>query len=334
MKLGMVGLGRMGLNMTRRLLRNGHRVVVFNKSKDRVKEAVKSGAVAASSLRDLVKKLSRPRVVWFMLPAGTVTDDCIEKLVYVMSKGDIIVEGGNSYYKDDIRRAAELKKEGIHYIDAGVSGGVWGLKNGYCIMAGGEKKVFKQIEPAVKTLAPKNGYLYCGATGAGHFVKMIHNAIEYAMMESYAEGFQILKASKYGSGLSLENVASMWNNGSVIRSWLLELLIESFREDPELKKIQGYVEDSGEARFTVKEAVDSGVAADVIAASLFKRFNSRQEDVFANRVLAALRNKFGGHAVARAGAKARVKGVSAGSVTHAAPDKKRKAGRPNGCNIE
>ena len=322
MKVTIIGLGRMGLNMARRLIAGGHTVTGYSLHKKHAHELAAEGGIAAYTLADAVKKSVKPRVVWLMLPAGKVTDETIAKLKPMLSKGDVLIEGGNSYYKDDIRRADELKKKGIVYMDAGVSGGVWGLKNGYATMIGGDKKAFKKIEPLVKTLAPEGGYMYCGKTGAGHFVKMIHNAIEYAMMEAYAEGFQILKASKYGQALDLSKTAQMWNNGSVIRSWLLELLIDEFKKDPGLDKIQGYVEDSGEARFTLKEAIDTGVAADAIAISLFKRFNSRQEDVFANKVLAALRNSFGGHKLAVKGEKAKSKGVSAGVVRHAEKHKK------------
>ncbi len=322
MKITIIGLGRMGLNMARRLLSGGHTVTGYSLHKKHAKDLAKEGGIAAYTLADAIKKSAKPRVVWLMLPAGEVTDATIEKLKPMLSKGDIVIEGGNSYYKDDIRRAEALKKKGIIYMDAGVSGGVWGLENGYATMIGGDKKAFKKIEPVIKTLAPAGGYMYCGETGAGHFVKMIHNAIEYAMMEAYAEGFQLLKASKYGKNLDLSKTAAMWNNGSVIRSWLLELLIDEFKKDPGLDKIRGYVEDSGEARFTLKEAIDTGVAADAIAISLFKRFNSRQEDVFANRVLAALRNSFGGHSTMKKGEKIS-SGHSAGAARHSKGGKRK-----------
>ncbi len=321
MRLGLIGLGRMGLNMAKRLVKGGHEVVVYNRTQDKVREMEKNGAIGSLSVVELIKKLELPRIVWLMLPAGEITDEHIAKLKGLLSKGDIIVEGGNSYYKDDIRRSGELEKIGIHYVDAGVSGGIWGLQNGYCTMIGGEKEIFKKIEPVVKTLAPDEGYLYCGKTGAGHFVKMLHNGIEYALMEAYGEGFQILKASDFGGDINLKDVAHIWNQGSVVRSWLLELLESAFSKDQDLNNIQGYIEDSGEARWTAKEAIDSGVAADVIAASLFKRFNSRQKDVFANKIIAALRNEFGGHAVSKQGEDRRSSDPGAGKVQHARPDK-------------
>lgn len=324
MKVTIIGLGRMGFNMARRLIAGGHTVTGYSRHKKHVSELAKEGGIAAYSLVDAVRKSPKPRIIWLMLPAGEVTETIIAKLKTMLSRGDIIVEGGNGYYKDDIRRAEELKKKGITYMDAGVSGGVWGLKNGYATMVGGDKSGFRKIEAIVKTLAPAGGYMYCGKSGAGHFVKMIHNAIEYAMMEAYAEGFQLLKASKYGSGLDLSETAAMWNNGSVIRSWLLELLAEEFKKDPGLNGIRGYVEDSGEARFALKEAADTGVAADAIASALFKRFNSRQDDVFANRVLAALRSSFGGHSTVKKGEKVISEAHSAGAVRHSKADRKRK----------
>lgn len=295
MKLAVIGLGRMGMNMAKRLLKGGHRVVAYNRTKQKTREIARYGAIPAFTLKDAVKKAGKPGIIWLMLPAGKITDEYIDQLVYLLSKGDIIIDGSNGNYKDDIIRAEALKKDGIYYIDAGVSGGIWGLRNGYCIMIGGEKKIFNYIEQIIKTLAPENGYMYCGNTGAGHYVKMIHNAIEYAMMEAYAEGFHILKSSKYGKDIKLEKIAKLWQHGSVIRSWLLELLIDVFRKDDLLKDIDGYVEDSGEARWALNEAIELGVAADVIAISLFKRFNSRQQAVFANKILASLRNRFGGH---------------------------------------
>jgi 6-phosphogluconate dehydrogenase len=297
MEIGMIGLGRMGLNMARRLLFNGHDVAVFDSSAEKIKEAEKEGARAANSLKELVGALKQPRVVWIMVPAGKPVDETIEALKPHLSAGDYIVDGGNSFYKDDVRREEELKRLGINYIDAGVSGGLWGLKNGYCIMAGGEKKHFDFIEPVLKSLTAPEGYLYCGPAGSGHFVKMIHNGIEYGMMEAYGEGFELLKSSRYGEGLDLNQVARLWNRGSVVRSWLLELLEDAFRKDKDLEAISGYVEDSGEGRWTVKEAIDLGVSAPVITESLLRRFRSRQTESFAEKVLAALRQEFGGHAV-------------------------------------
>ncbi len=321
MKIAIVGLGRMGMNMAKRLLKNGHKIVAYNRTKEKLKEISKYEATVVYSLNELVKKLEKPRIIWLMLPAGNVTDKYIAQLIYLLSKDDIIIDGSNGNYKDDLRRFEQLKKEGIHYIDAGVSGGIWGFENGYCTMIGGEKKIFKKIEPIIKTLAPENGYLYCGSSGAGHFVKMIHNAIEYALMEAYAEGFHLLKASQYGNKLKLSKVADMWNHGSVIRSWLLELLIDVFKKDDELKDIAGYVEDSGEARWALNEAIENGIAADVISISLFKRFNSRQQNVFANKILAAVRNKFGGHFLAKNNSITKRKSISAGKYTHAIANK-------------
>lgn len=322
MKLGIIGMGRMGKNMAIRLIKGGHTVVTYDRTCETAKSMEKEGAIAACEFGEFMKKLGKPQIVWLMLPAGEVTEGKIKKLTPMLKKGAILIEGGNSYYKDDIRRYAELKKKGVSYVDAGVSGGIWGGKIGYCTMVGGDKAAFKVIEPAIKTLAPKDGYMHCGGPGAGHFVKMTHNAIEYGLMQAYAEGFEILKASPYGEGLELKEVASMWNKGSVVRSWLLELLENVFDDKKGFEEIQGYVEDSGEARWAVKEAVDTGVAADVITASLYKRFNSRQKDAFANKVLAALRREFGGHAVARAGEDVKTTRPGAGAPKHSPKDKK------------
>ncbi len=297
MEIGMIGLGKMGLNMTRRLLFSGHGVAAFDMSAEKVKEAAKEGARPANSIKELAGMLRPPRVVWIMVPAGKPVDETIEGLKPGLSAGDYVIDGGNSFYGDDIRRDEDFKKLKINYIDAGVSGGVWGLKNGYCIMAGGEKACFDFIEPVFKSLSAPEGYIYCGQAGSGHFVKMIHNGIEYGMMEAYGEGFELLKSSRYGEGLDFAEVAKLWNRGSVIRSWLLELLEDAFRKDKNLEAISGYVEDSGEGRWTVKEAVDLGVSAPVITDSLFRRFRSRQAESFAEKVLAALRQEFGGHAV-------------------------------------
>jgi 6-phosphogluconate dehydrogenase len=297
MKIGMIGLGRMGMNMARRLLLGGHRITAYNRTPDKTRELVKDGAEGAFSLRELVGSLPSPRVVWLMLPAGQPVDDHLEQLRKLLAPGDIIVEGGNSRYQDDIRRVETLQGSGIHYIDAGVSGGIWGLKVGYCTMVGGEEQIFHYLEPILQTLAPKDGYLYCGPTGAGHFVKMIHNGIEYGMMQAYGEGFALLEASPYGKTLDYGKISHLWNQGSVIRSWLLELLEDAFAEDPRLETITGFVDDSGEGRWTVEAAIDSGVAAPVITMALFQRFQSRKENAFENRVLAALRREFGGHAV-------------------------------------
>jgi 6-phosphogluconate dehydrogenase len=300
MQIGMIGLGRMGMNMAIRLLRGGHKVVAYNRTPEKVDEIVKKGARGAYSLANLVKILKPPRIVWLMLPAGKTTDEHIDQLRPLLEEDDILVEGGNSFYKDDLRHAQELRSYGIHYLDVGVSGGIWGLKIGYCLMIGGDPKIYRRLEPLFKTLSPKNGYLHCGPTGAGHFVKMTHNGIEYGMMSAYGEGFELLHASPYGKNLDLAKVAHLWNQGSVVRSWLLELAEAAFKKEKDLSSLKGYVEDSGEGRWTVQQAIDMAVPAPVISASLFQRFRSRQADSFSDRVLAALRNEFGGHAVMKA----------------------------------
>ena len=303
MQIGMIGLGRMGMNMARRLLRGRHKVVAYNRTADRVKEIVKGGARGAYSLEELVTKLRPPRLTWLMLPAGKPVDEHIKELKDLLGKGDIIVEGGNSYYKDDIRHEQELRAYGIHYMDVGVSGGIWGLRMGYCLMVGGDRNIYQRLEPIFKTLAPKDGYHHCGETGAGHFVKMIHNGIEYGMMAAYGEGFEVMKASPYGKNLDFAEIARLWNQGSVVRSWLLELAEAAFRKDRNLSSLSGYVEDSGEGRWTVQQAIDTAVPTPVIAASLFQRFRSRETDAFSDKVLAALRQEFGGHAILKAGQK-------------------------------
>ncbi len=297
MQIAMIGLGRMGMNMARRLLGGGHEVIAWNRSRDKTDELVREGAAGAYSLEEVADKLEKPRAVWIMLPAGRPVDDTIARLKDLLEPGDTIIEGGNSYYRDDIRRAEELKPAGIAYVDAGVSGGIWGLEIGYCTMVGGPREKFDLLEPVFKTLAPEDGYLYCGPTGAGHFVKMVHNGIEYGMMQAYGEGFEIMEASQYGPGLDFAQVAHLWNQGSVIRSWLLELAEEAFKIDARLDEITGHVDDSGEGRWTVQQAIDTAVPAPVITGSLFARFRSRQDNSFSNRVLAALRREFGGHAV-------------------------------------
>ncbi|MBI5096992.1 MAG: decarboxylating 6-phosphogluconate dehydrogenase [Nitrospirae bacterium] len=299
MQIGLIGLGRMGMNMVRRLLKGGHEVVAYNRTPDRVDEIVKEGARGAYSLEELVKTLTPPRILWLMIPAGKPVDEHVGRLQPLLTKGDIIVDGGNSFYKDDIRHEEELKSSGVHYMDAGVSGGILGLKIGYCLMIGGEKEIYEHLEPIFETLAPKDGYLYCGKRGAGHFVKMIHNGIEYGMMAAYGEGFEILKASPYGNDLDFAEIAHLWNQGSVIRSWLLELAESAFRKDRDLSSIQGYVEDSGEGRWTIQQAIETAVPAPVITAALFQRFRSREAGSFSDKVLAALRYEFGGHEVQR-----------------------------------
>ena len=298
MRMAMIGLGRMGRGMATRLLRDGHQVVAFNRSEDKTRKlAEEEGAIAAFSLKEVVEQLEPPRVVWLMLPAGKVVDEHVDEFVELLDKGDILIDGGNSMYKDDLAHAERAAAHGVRYLDAGVSGGVWGLEVGFCTMIGGDKQAFEHIEPLIAALAPKDGYLYCGPSGAGHFVKMVHNGIEYGMMQAYAEGFAILDASRYSDDLDMAEVSRMWNNGSVIRSWLLELAERAFRDSPRLEELEAWVNDSGEGRWTVNEAVDLAVPAPVITLSLMERFRSRQENSFADRVLAALRNQFGGHAV-------------------------------------
>ena len=286
MQLGIIGLGRMGGNMRERLRRGGHEVIGYRRKPE-------IGDVG--SLSELVDGLAAPRTVWLMIPAGDPTERTIQELKGLLKEGDLIVDGGNSNFRDSMRRGAELEKQGLLFMDAGTSGGVWGLKIGYCLMVGGSDEAFRRVEPALKTLAPEDGYAHVGPVGAGHFTKMVHNGIEYAMLQAYAEGFEILNASQFE--LDLHQLAALWNHGSVVRSWLLELAESAFDKDPDLSKIRGYVEDSGEGRWTVFEAINENVPAPTIAASLFARFVSRQDDSFAMRMIAALRNEFGGHAV-------------------------------------
>ncbi len=301
MQLAMVGLGRMGMNMARRLLRGGHAVVGFNRSPEKTAALVAEGAVGAHSLEEVRERLAPPRVVWLMLPAGGVVEDHVRRLGERLAPGDVLVDGGNTYYRDDLRRAAWLAAKGIEFLDVGVSGGIWGLEKGYCLMAGGAEETFERLKPLFATLAPPEGYLYCGPAGAGHFVKMVHNGIEYGLMQAYAEGFQILQASPYDASLDFSRLSHLWNQGSVIRSWLLELAEAAFAADGRLEGLTGWVEDSGEGRWTVQQAVETGVSAPVIALSLMQRFGSRGRDDFAHRVLAALRREFGGHAVRGSG---------------------------------
>ena len=285
--------------MVERLLAGGHSVAVYDLSRDARRAAAAKGASDAASLDDLARALAPPRAVWVMVPAGNPTEETIRALASLLAGNDVIIDGGNSYYKDDVRRAGELKPRGIHYLDVGTSGGVWGLKHGYCLMIGGERPIFERLEPAFKTLAPPDGYAYAGGHGAGHYVKMIHNGIEYGLMQAYAEGFELLHASEFQ--LDLAAIAHLWNQGSVVRSWLLELAELALRADPRLEGIKGYVEDSGEGRWTVEDAIEKNVPAPTIALSLFGRFRSRQGDPFADRMLAALRNAFGGHPLRKSG---------------------------------
>jgi 6-phosphogluconate dehydrogenase len=295
MRIGFIGLGRMGANMVRRLLRDKHEIVAYNRTAEKTKEIAGEGADGAYSIAELVGKLEKPRAVWIMVPAGDATEAQIEELLEHLEKGDTIIDGGNTNFHDDQRRHPELKKKGIEYIDAGVSGGIWGLANGFCLMVGGDPAPVKRLEPVFLSLAPKDGYLHVGGPGAGHYVKMVHNGIEYGLMQAYAEGFEIMHASDYR--LDLQKISTLWNHGSVVRSWLLELAERAFAGDQDLKHLKGWVADSGEGRWTVQEAIDKDVPAPVITLSLLTRFRSRQDDSYGAKVLAALRNEFGGHAV-------------------------------------
>ena len=320
MQLGMVGLGRMGANMTRRLMRNGHSLVVSDLSPDAVKKLGTEGATGSSSLEDLVAKLTPPRAVWIMVPAGAPTEATVQKLAQHLKAGDAIIDGGNSYFKDDVRRANELKGKGIHYIDVGTSGGVWGLERGYCMMIGGPSEAVQRLDPIFKTLAPgrgdiprtpgreklggtsEEGYMHCGPSGAGHFVKMVHNGIEYGIMQAYAEGFDIFKNATSKElpeniryDLNLPDIAEVWRRGSVISSWLLDLTAMALAENPTLSEYEGFVQDSGEGRWTIQAALEEAVPADVLTAALYVRFRSRQQHTFAEKMLSAMRQKFGGH---------------------------------------
>ena len=295
MELGFIGLGRMGANMVRRLLIDKHHVVAFNRTAEKTREIMTEGSDGAFSLEELAGKLVKPRAVWVMVPSGDATESMIDELLKVLEPGDTIVDGGNSNFHDSVRRHAKVAAAGLNFVDAGVSGGVWGLKIGYCLMVGGEPEPVKRLEPVFKTLAPADGYLHCGGPGSGHYVKMVHNGIEYGMMQAYAEGFEIMHASDYK--LDLSAIANMWMHGSVVRSWLLELAASALSQDQDLTHLRGYVEDSGEGRWTVQEAIDKDVPAPVITLSLLNRFRSRQDDSYQAKVLAALRNEFGGHAV-------------------------------------
>jgi 6-phosphogluconate dehydrogenase len=326
MQIAMVGLGRMGANMVRRLLKGGHQCVVFDRSPETVAQLAKEGATGADSLADLVAKLAAPRAVWLMLPAGEVTEKTVGTLAGLLAAGDAMIDGGNSYYKDDVRRAGELSGKGIHYLDAGTSGGIWGKDRGYCLMVGGPRETVERLDPIWRTLAPgqgdvapsagregkkstaSDGYLHCGPTGAGHFVKMIHNGIEYGLMQAYAEGFDILKnaaSSELPEGhrydFDLADVAELWRRGSVVSSWLLDLSAMALAESSDLHEFTGFVHDSGEGRWTITAALEEAVPADVLSTSLYARFRSRQEHTFGEKMLSAMRNKFGGHVERPAG---------------------------------
>jgi 6-phosphogluconate dehydrogenase len=295
MELGFVGLGRMGLNMVTRLSQGGHQIVAYDRSADAVSRAEAAGANGAASLDAVVAALAAPRAVWVMVPAGDPTESTVSALAGLLSPGDVVIDGGNTNFHDDVRRATTLQAKGIQYIDAGTSGGIWGLKEGYCLMVGGDADVCRRLEPIFLTLAPEHGYLRVGGPGAGHYVKMIHNGIEYGLMQAYAEGFELMHASDYH--IDLGAVAALWNHGSVVRSWLLELTARALADDHDLSELEGYVEDSGEGRWTLAEGIERSVPLPTLTAALFTRFRSRENNPFAERLLAAMRNQFGGHAV-------------------------------------
>src|SRR6202035_2255482 len=327
MKLGMVGLGKMGANMTRRLMRGGHEVVVTDLSAENVKSIAGEGAIPSATIDDFVSKLGKPRIAWLMVPAGAPTEQTVQALSQKFQTGDILIDGGNSYFKDDIRRSKQLKDRGIQFVDVGTSGGVWGLERGYCMMIGGPKEAFQQLDPIFKTLAPgrgdiprtpgrekmpsstaKDGYIYCGPSGAGHFVKMVHNGIEYGLMQAYAEGFDIFRNASSKElpeeqryQFDLADISELWRRGSVVGSWLLDLTAMALTEDPELTRFTGTVQDSGEGRWTIMAAIEEAVPCDVLSASLYTRFRSRQDHTFAEKMLSGMRNKFGGHVERAAG---------------------------------
>jgi len=330
MQLGMVGLGRMGANMTRRLMRGGHQMVVSDLSPDAVRQIAGEGAVASSSLNDLVTKLSPPRAVWIMVPAGDPTEKTVQALLACMQSGDAIIDGGNSNFKDDVRRSKLCAAQGVHYVDVGTSGGVWGLERGYCMMIGGPKEAVQRLDPIFKTLAPgrgdiprtpgrekmggtaEDGYIHCGPSGSGHFVKMVHNGIEYGMMQAYAEGFDIFKNATSKElpediryDLNLADIAEVWRRGSVVASWLLDLTAMALAENPTLAEYSGFVQDSGEGRWTIQAALEEAVPAEVLSAALYTRFRSRQDHTFAEKMLSAMRQKFGGHVEPKSQSKAR-----------------------------
>jgi 6-phosphogluconate dehydrogenase len=296
MRIGFIGLGRMGANMVRRLLRDGHEIVVYNRTPEKTREIAGEGAIPSMSIEELVDQLHPPRAVWIMVPAGDATEAQISELLEHLEPGDTIIDGGNTNFHDDQRRHPALGEKGIRYVDAGVSGGIWGLQVGYCLMVGGDNEAVEPLVPVFETLAPKGGYLHVGGPGAGHYVKMVHNGIEYGLMQAYAEGFEIMHASDYE--LDLGAISELWMQGSVVRSWLLELAGRAFRSNgQDLDQLKGWVADSGEGRWTVQEAIDRDVPAPIITLSLQTRFRSRQDDSYGAKVLAALRNEFGGHAV-------------------------------------
>jgi 6-phosphogluconate dehydrogenase len=316
----MIGLGRMGGNMVERLMKNGHQCVVFDMNATSVQKYTAKGATGSASLDDFVRKLSKPRAAWVMVPAGAPTENTVMALAERMEAGDIVIDGGNSYFKDDVRRAKALKTRGLHYVDVGTSGGIWGIERGYCMMLGGDEAIVRHLDPIFKALAPgrgniertpgradkpgtaEDGYLHCGPSGAGHFVKMVHNGIEYGLMQAYAEGFDIFVcanskevAEEHRFQLNVADIAEVWRRGSVIGSWLLDLTAMALAEDPQLGRYTGFVQDSGEGRWTIQAAIEEAVPAEVLTASLFARFRSRQQHTFADKMLSAMRAKFGGH---------------------------------------
>lgn len=295
MDIGFIGLGKMGMNMFTRLSQGGHRVVAYDLSTTLIAEAEEKGASASSSLEDLIAQLPKPRAVWVMVPSGKPTEDTVQHLRTILEANDIVIDGGNTKFHDDVRRAADLQKRGIHYVDAGTSGGIWGLQLGYCLMVGGENEPVNRLAPILTTLAPENGWAHVGSHGAGHYVKMVHNGIEYSMMQGYAEGFELMSKSEYN--LNLARVADLWMHGSVVRSWLLELAAEALKDDPKLDSLKGYVQDSGEGRWMILDAIEKNVPVPTLTTALFTRFRSRQETSFAEKMLAALRRAFGGHSV-------------------------------------
>jgi 6-phosphogluconate dehydrogenase len=320
MQIGIIGLGRMGANMARRLMRGGHSVVVYDLNQESVAKMVKEGAGGAANFMELAKQLEKPRAIWLMVPAGPATEGTIEQLKQVLEAEDVIIDGGNSFYKDDVRRSQSLQRQGIHYLDVGTSGGVWGLERGYCLMIGGNQQAAKRLEPIFETLAPgqgdippspgrekftstaHKGFLYCGPSGAGHFVKMVHNGIEYGLMQAYAEGFDIMRGAStndlpegYRYDFNSADIAELWRRGSVVGSWLLDLTAMALAEDPVLDRFSGFVQDSGEGRWTIQAAIEEAVSAEVLTAALYTRFRSRREHTFAEKMLSAMRNKFGGH---------------------------------------
>ncbi|HTS82280.1 MAG TPA: decarboxylating 6-phosphogluconate dehydrogenase [Myxococcaceae bacterium] len=319
MQIGMIGLGRMGGNMVRRLMKGGHSCVVYDRGADVVAAFAKEGASPSKTVEELVAKLQKPRAVWIMVPSGGPTESTVQSLAKLLEAGDTIIDGGNSFFKDDVRRSKDVAKKGIHYVDAGTSGGVWGLERGYCLMVGGPKEAVARIEPVLRTLAPgrgdipltpgrdgkstaEQGYLHCGPSGSGHFVKMIHNGIEYGLMQAYAEGFDIFKNAvsdqlpeEIRYDLNVADIAELWRRGSVVSSWLLDLTSIALTQDPKLESYSGFVQDSGEGRWTVQAAVDEAVPAEVLTAALYTRFRSRQQHTFAEKILSAMRQQFGGH---------------------------------------